>query len=93
MLLAYVVEFVGCLGHLDAAAQAAAAGVDLRFDHHRVGTQFFGNRLGLFDGKGDAAVGNGHAVLAEQFFGLIFMNFHGRASFLCLNISGNYLLI
>jgi hypothetical protein len=31
--------------------------------------------------KGDGTVGNRHAVLAEKFFGLVFMNFHGWASF------------
>jgi hypothetical protein len=75
------IEFFRRPGNLDAAAQTASAGVDLCFHHHRVCAQFSGSRLGLFDGKGDGTVGNGNAVLAEKFFGLVFMNFHGWASF------------
>jgi hypothetical protein len=45
------IEFFRILGDLDAAALAAAAGVDLCFDHYRVLSQFLGDGLGFINGN------------------------------------------
>ena len=66
-------------GHLHAAAFAAAAGVNLRLDHHALrafGKQFAGHRRGFFQRVGHFAPGHGNAVLRQDFLCLILVNFH-----------------
>ncbi len=67
------------LGHLDAAAFAAASGVNLRFHHHAAcafGKQFAGHCCRFFRRVGHFALGHGNAVLRQDFFRLILVNFH-----------------
>ena len=66
-------------GHLHAAAFAAASGVDLRLHRHARGA--FGKQLarhvvGFFQRVGNFALGHGDAVLRQDFFSLIFVDFH-----------------
>ena len=62
------------LDHPDAAALAAAAGVDLRLDHPHRATQLLGHRFRLGRGIGDDAVRHRDAVLGQQLFCLVFVN-------------------
>jgi hypothetical protein len=78
-LLGILVGLFDGLGQLDAAALAATAGVDLRFDDDdRVASreQRLGGVVGLFDGGGHLAAGHGDAVFAEDFLGLVLVDFH-----------------
>ena len=68
--------FLGRFGELYAAAFAAAAGVDLRFDDDDVGAKLACRRFGLFGCARDDAARNGNAVLFQNGFTLIFVNFH-----------------
>ena len=66
-------------GHFHAAALAAASGVNLRLDHDAgsaLGKQFAGHRRGFFQRVGHFAPGHGNAVLCQDFFCLILVNFH-----------------
>jgi hypothetical protein len=64
------------LGQLDAAALAAAAGVDLRLDDDDRGAETPGNVAGLGGRKGHFAAGHGDAVLRQNRFRLILVDFH-----------------
>ncbi len=66
---------VGALDQLDAAALAAAAGVDLRLDDDRA-AQAFGDFAGFGRVERHLALGNRHAVAREDGLGLIFVDFH-----------------
>ena len=61
---------------LHAAGLAAAAGLDLRLDHHGL-ADFLGDRLGVLRGVGHPAGRGRHVVLGEQFFRLVFEEIHG----------------
>src|SRR6266705_1342033 len=62
--------------HLDAAGLAAAAGVHLGL-HDDPAAQARGGRLRVGGRRGDLAARNGHAELAQEGFGLVFVDFHG----------------
>src|SRR5690606_8362639 len=64
------------LGELDAAALAAATGVDLRLDDPDLAAQLFGGLDRLVDGETRNALGRDDAELPQQFFCLVLMNFH-----------------
>src|SRR3972149_5631863 len=66
---------VGRIGELDAAAPAAAAGVEVGRGGDG-GAEVGGDGGGLVGGGGHAAVGDGDAVAGEDFFGLVFVDFH-----------------
>ena len=68
--------FVGRLGELDAAALAAAAGVNLRLDDDDGAAEAPGDLAGFGGVEGDFAARHGHAVPREDGFGLILVNFH-----------------
>ena len=69
---------VGRLGELDAAALAAAAGVDLRLDDDDAAAEPRGDLAGLGGVERDLAARHGHAVAREDRFGLILVDFHER---------------
>ena len=64
-------------GELDAAALAAAAGMDLRLDHPDRPAQRPGGLLGLLGRVGDLPAQHGDAVLLEQRLGLVLVDVHG----------------
>ena len=64
------------LGDLDAAALAAAAGVDLRLDDRHRTAEPLGDLDGLLRREGDLAARHRHAELREDGLGLIFVNLH-----------------
>ena len=69
-------------GELDAAAFAAAASVDLRFDDNYLVAgreEGFGGGIGLLERGDHLAVGYGHTVSAQDFLGLVLVNLHGRS--------------
>ena len=66
-------------GHLDAAALAAAAGVNLRLDDDArgaLGKELAGHRRGFFERVGHFAPGHGNAVSRQDFLCLILVNLH-----------------
>ena len=63
-------------GELDAAAFAAAACVNLRFDHPERTAQLLGRGLGFFGRVRDLAAQHADAVLLKERFRLIFVNIH-----------------
>jgi hypothetical protein len=69
-------NFSRVFGQLNAAAFAAAAGVDLRFYHNRESPQFRPDPLGFLNAEGRFPSRDRDSKLLEQFFGLILMNFH-----------------
>ena len=78
--------------HLDAAALAAASGVNLRLDDHALralGKQLAGHRRGLFQRVGHFAPGHGNAVLRQDFLCLILVDFHPEFPF-CLSGANQY---
>ncbi len=68
--------FVGDLGKLDAAAFAAAARVNLRFDDDDIRAEFLCCCLRFFGRARHNAARNRHAIFLEKCFALIFVNFH-----------------
>ena len=69
----------GVAAELDAAAFAAAAGVDLRLDDDRH-AQLLGDLAGLLGRGGDAAARHGHAVVGEELLRLVLVDLHGAPS-------------
>jgi hypothetical protein len=64
------------LGDFDATALAAPAGMDLCLDHPDTAAQF-GRRADRFIHRETRdAARRGHAILAQDFFCLIFVDFH-----------------
>src|SRR5262249_49299323 len=67
-------------GDFDTAALAAAAGVDLRLDHDHGAIEPADGGVGLLDGHRGDARGHGHAVLPQDVFALVFVNFHSLSA-------------
>jgi len=70
---------LGRLGELDAAALAAAAGVDLRLHDDHAGAETAGDFRRFRRRERHLAAGHGHAVARENRFRLILVNFHTAA--------------
>ena len=64
------------LRHLDAAALAAAAGVDLRLHHPNLAAQLARGRVRLRHRKAGTPRGRRDAELAQDLFALILVNIH-----------------
>lgn len=79
-VLGVFVRVFGSRGVLDTAGLAAAAGLDLRLDHHRA-TDLGGDRLSAVGGIGHPTGSAGDVVLVEQFFRLILEKVHGLTVF------------
>ena len=75
--LGELLGLVGRLGELDAAALAAAAGVDLRLDDDGAAAEALGDLRGLGGVERDLAARHGDAVPREDLLGLILVDFHG----------------
>jgi hypothetical protein len=75
--LGRLLGLVDGLHHLDAAALAAAAGVDLRLDHPNRAAQLAGHVLRFLRGVGDDAARHRDAVFRQQALGLILVDVHG----------------
>jgi hypothetical protein len=73
----FLLHILDGFDHLDAAALAAAAGMDLRFHHPDRAAQFLGGSNGFFHREGAPAFWHRHAESAQDFFGLIFVDIHG----------------
>ena len=71
-----LLHLVERLRDLDAAALAAAAGVDLRLDDPHLAAERLRGLDGLVDGKRRNAARNGHAEPAEDLLALILVNLH-----------------
>jgi hypothetical protein len=79
-------------GHFDAAALAAATGVNLRLDDHArcaLGKELAGNRRGLFQRVGHFAARHGDAISCQDFFRLVLVNFHPEFPS-CLSAANQY---
>ena len=71
--------FLAGAGHLDAAALAAASGVNLRLDDDArgaAGKELASGRRGLFEGVGHFAAGHGDAVFCKDLLCLVLVNLH-----------------
>ena len=68
-------------GELHAAALAAAAGVDLRLDDDAA-AELLRRQARLLGVVDDDAARRRHAVAAQDFLGLIFVDFHGARRFI-----------
>ena len=78
-LLGIELSLLAGAGNFNAAALAAASGMNLRLDNDAacaLGKEFAGHRGGFFQRVGYFASGHGHAIFRQDFFCLIFMNFH-----------------
>jgi hypothetical protein len=67
---------LGVLHHLDAAALAAAASMDLRFDDDHAAAEALGDLAGFLRGECHFPARHGHAVMREDCLALILVNFH-----------------
>ena len=76
--------FVGRLRELDAAALAAAAGVNLRLDDDDGAAEAPGDVAGFGGVEGDFAARHGHAVPRKDRFRLILVDFHDGRKLLML---------
>ncbi len=79
MFLAYSSACVDVLCDLHAAALAASARMDLRLHHHSgraAGEKALADLNRFIESVGNLAPRNGHAILRENVFCLIFVNFH-----------------
>ena len=83
-LLRQLSGFVGILRQLDAAAFAAAAGVDLRFDDD-ASAQLFGSGTRGVSIVGNDAARRRYTVTTQDFFRLILVDFHRARTFITLN--------
>jgi hypothetical protein len=64
------------LSQFDATTLASSAGMNLSLNHNRVSAKGSGNFHGLLRTEGDSTFRGGYIVLSEEFFGLIFVDFH-----------------
>ena len=64
---------------LDAAALAAAAGMDLRLDHPDGAAQLLRRFAGFEHGEGRVAARHRHAEVAKDFLALVLVDLHGWA--------------
>ena len=71
-----LVDLLERLRHLDAAALAAAAGVNLRLDDPDLAAELARRRIRLGDRKAGHAARRRHAVLAQDLLALILVNVH-----------------
>ena len=76
--------FIGVLGEFHAAALAAAAGMDLRF-HDDASAQLLRRGARVISVIRDDAARRRNAVAAQDFFGLILVDFHRARSFITSN--------
>ena len=60
----------------DRHALAAAPGVDLGLQHHRLAAELVERRQGLGRAAGDEAPGHGRALGGQQLFRLVFVDLH-----------------
>src|SRR5215471_3788926 len=70
-------RFIGILGQLDAAALAAASGMNLRLDDGAP-PETLGDLAGFGGIVGHFAARHGHAVARQDRLGLVFVDLHGR---------------
>ena len=70
-------DFVQRFGHLDAAALASSAGVNLRLDDPDLAAQRLCGLDRVINRKTRNASRNAHAIAFQEFFALVFMDFHG----------------
>ena len=75
--LGFLLHVLDGFDHLDAAALAAAAGMDLRLHHPDRAAQFLCRRDRFLHREGGLAFGDGHAESAQHLFCLIFVDIHG----------------
>ncbi len=68
--------FVRGFDDLNAATLAAAAGMNLRFDHADTAAELFGGLLRLFRRRRDDTARHHHTETLEDFLGLEFVNIH-----------------
>ena len=73
-------DFVQRFGHLDAAALAAATGMNLRLDHPHRAAEFLGRFYRLLNRESRNAARHWHTKLSQDFLALVFVNFHEVAS-------------
>ena len=75
--------FVGRARQLDAAAFAAATGMDLRFDDYDRGMRpkAVGRLARFILGEDNFAAGSSNAIAGEDRFGLVFVNLHRGSVF------------
>jgi hypothetical protein len=73
---ARALDIVNRLGHLDAAALAAPAGVDLRLDDPNRAAQLLRGFHRLLYGESRNAAGHWHTELAQDFLALVLVNLH-----------------
>ena len=76
-ILGFLLHVGDRLDHLDAAALAAAAGMNLGLHHPDRTAQLFGRLDRFFDRESGLAFGDRHAESGKHLFGLIFVNIHG----------------
>ena len=75
--LGFLLHILDGFDDLDAAALAAAAGMDLRLHHPDRTAQFLGRGHRFLDREGGLARGTGAPKAAQNLLGLIFMDIHG----------------
>ena len=75
--LGFLLHLLDGFDDLDAAALAAAAGMDLRLHHPDRAAQFLGRRDRFLDREGGLAARHRHAEAAQDLLGLIFVDIHG----------------
>ena len=75
--LGFFLHILDGFDHLDAAALAAAAGMDLGFHHPDRAAQFQGCGHGFLDREGGFAAWDRNTESAQDLFGLIFVYIHG----------------
>ena len=80
-------HFLERLCHLDAAALAAAAGMDLGLHHPDLAADFARSGIRLGHRKASDPARGGNSVPTENFLALILVNVHGLAWAICARFS------